>query len=906
MKKYLIVFYCLFCSWAHAQKQMEALNRGLTALNKNGTVYLNWRLYALEDYTVGFNIYRSANGGAFTKLNTAEITATTDFLDKTANLTVANTYYVAPVLKGVDQLKSEMCTLAANTPSRKFFPINLQAISGKAFTDYNIVHIYPGDFDGDGDFDYLVKRVPVDATTNTILLDCYNNEGVFKWRIDLGPNIETYIGTMTSPVVVADFDSDGKAEIIAKTGESTIFGNGVKIGDTDGDGKTDYNGHQGLGNAANVMAGPEFISLIDGETGAEVDRDNFLARGNPCDWGDCYGARMNFIMSSIGYFDGVRPGAVFSRGDGGHMTVDAWQVSSNKLVRIWAYSSIGKTYALNGWTDFHQIQCIDVDGDGKDEVSWGACMLDHDGKFLYTTKYHHGDRFQITDIDPNRAGLEVFIVQQYNPDLIGSALYDAKTGATIKDWYIPASGDIGRGDAADIDPNSPGLELFDTGTPNLHDAKGKEITGSKPFPWVSIWWDGDLLRENFIGVGAEGFNPAINKWNTTNNSEDRMFSIYNDWGAYSVKMPYGGRVPLLGDIFGDWREEIFLQSSDGTSFRIYTTDIPSTTRLYTLMQNPAYRTAITAKMYLCTKYTDYFLGAGMDTPPKPNIVLVGKLNDCNGVKGGTAVIDECGICVAGNTGKVACVKDCNGTVSGTAKLDVCGRCIGGTTAKTACTSVGEAETDACAFVGITETKNAGYKGTSYLNVDNAVGTSITFNVLAANAGTATLSFRYANGGTVDRPAQISLNGTILPNNLSFPVTEDFTTWKAVDVSLSFIQGTNVVKLISATAEGLGNIDQIGYVSAGVSKGSCLITGTSNLELETLNNVIYPNPFYDYLNINQRGDFGYQISTINGSEIESGKGHDHLEIGHTLVPGLYMIKIQTEGTSQTFKFLKGGK
>lgn len=352
---------------------------------------------------------------------------------------------------------------------------------------------------------------------------------------------------MTAPVLVADFDSDGKSEIIAKTGESTIFGNGVKIGDTNGDGKTDYNGHQNLGNAANVMAGPEFISLIDGETGAEVDRDNFLARGNPCDWGDCYGARMNFIMSATGYLDGVRPSAVFSRGTGGNMTIDAWQVTSNKLVRMWAYASKGKTYSVGGWTDFHQMQCIDVDGDGKDEISWGACMLNHDGTVQYTTKYQHGDRFQITDIDPSRPGLEVFIVQQYNSDLIGSALYDAKTGATIKDWYIPASGDIGHGDAADVDPDSPGLELFDTGQPGLHSAKGGEVfTTNKPYPWVSIWWDGDLLRENLIGVGAEGFNPAINKWNHTTNTDARLFSIYNDWGAYSVTQPYGGLVLLWG------------------------------------------------------------------------------------------------------------------------------------------------------------------------------------------------------------------------------------------------------------------------------------------------------------------------------------------------------------------------
>ncbi len=617
----LMLFFCV--GSVSAQREIEKLNRGLIAFNKSNKVYINWRLFALEDYKVGFNVYRSVDGGDYLKINTAEVTATTDYYDLTSNVTQANRYYVVPVVGGVEQAKSEICTFAANTPSRQYFPIALEPIPGKAFTDYNILHIYPGDFDGDGDFDYLVKRVPINAAYNTILLDCYDNEGKFKWRIDLGPNVETYISSMTAPVLVADFNSDGKAEIILKTGELTVFGDGYKIGDTNGDGKTDYNSHKGSGTYANIMAGPEFLSYVDGETGAELDRNNFLTRRDPAkDWGDTYGARMNFMMSSVGYFDGVHPGVVFSRGDGGDMDIDCWQIVNGKLSKNWYYTARGKTFSPGWWADFHQIQCIDVDGDGKDEISWGACMMDDNGTVLYTTKYVHGDRFQITDIDPNRPGLEVFIIQQYNPDLIGSALYDAKTGTTIKDWYIPAKGDIGRGDVADVDPTHPGMEMFDTGNGNLHASDGTEIVAAHPYPWVSIYWDGDLLRENLIGVGSGGYNPAIAKWNYKTSQEDRLFSIYNDGGAYSVASPYGGRMALVGDIMGDWREEVFLETTDRTTLRIYSSYTPSEARLYTLMQNPSYRTAITAKMYLCTKYPDYFLGADMKTPPQPNVVTV--------------------------------------------------------------------------------------------------------------------------------------------------------------------------------------------------------------------------------------------------------------------------------------------
>jgi len=927
----LLLLTLMLIFQAFSQKEMEKLNRGLIALNKENSVYLNWRLFALEDYSIGFNIYRSTDGITYTKLNTEGITATTDYWDKTADISVDNYYYVVPVENGVEQVKSEICHFAADTPWRQFFTFDLEPVPGKAYTDYNVNHAYVGDFDGDGDYDYLIKRFPVDASWNTILLDCYDNEGNFKWRIDLGPNVETYIATMTSPVLVADFDSDGKAEIIVKTGEQTIFGDGYKIPDTNGDGKTDYNGHKGLGNAANVMAGPEFVSYVDGETGKELDRGNFLSRRDPYkDWGDTYGARMNFMMSAVGYFDGVHPACVFSRGDGASMDVDAWQVVDGKLKQIWYFTARGKTFSPGWWTDFHQVQCIDVDGDGKDEISWGACMLDDDGSVLYTTKYCHGDRFQITDIDPRRPGLEVFICQQYHKDNIGSALYDAKTGKTIKDWYVYADKtvDIGRADAADIDPTSPGLELFDTGQPGLHASDGSEVfPTNRPYPWVSIWWDGDLLRENLIGVGNGGYNPAINKWNYEDNSESRLFSIYSDWGAYSVTQPYGGRVPLVGDVLGDWREEIFLETSDRTQMRIYSSYTPAEARLYTLMQNPAYRTAITAKGYLCSKYTDYFLGAGMDTPPKPNITfpqgayqaynpeegyynIVSKASnlsiasiddvsqqttveleksqiwkleksgayykiyspeqeaylsygspadgtdlgfsevnnefyfekDLNGyvvvipAANNAFVLDvpscsaKVGLamnfwtrfnndCQAFSLIPAETLYDCAGVWEGDALYDDCGTCAGGTTGVTACTSSMQGE-DFCDAVGVLEAVHLGFIGDGYMNFDNELASSGSWNVLAENEGSYTIGVRYANGAAADRGMTVSVNGSE-QTSFTGAVTGGWDIWKTEEISLSLTQGVNKIEFTAITDDGGPNIDLFAFNNNKLEAGSCV-------------------------------------------------------------------------------------
>jgi rhamnogalacturonan endolyase len=61
---------------------------------------------------------------------------------------------------------------------------------------------------------------------------------------------------------------------------------------------------------------------------------------------------------------------------------------------------------------------------------------------------------------------------------------------------------------------------------------------------LSLWWDGDLLRESFDGIGSSGYNPAIQKWNDATGKLDRLFTIYNDTGSYAVTCPYAGRPPL--------------------------------------------------------------------------------------------------------------------------------------------------------------------------------------------------------------------------------------------------------------------------------------------------------------------------------------------------------------------------
>jgi len=82
-------------------------------------------------------------------------------------------------------------------------------------------------------------------------------------------------------------------------------------------------------------------------------------------------------------------------------------------------------------------------------------------------------------------------------------------------------------------------------------------------------------------------------------------------------------VPLYGDMFGDWREEMLCENTAGTWIRIYTTTIPTEKRIYCLMHDPEYRNSMCEKGYIQSHMVDYYLGDGMTDPPKPNITYPG-------------------------------------------------------------------------------------------------------------------------------------------------------------------------------------------------------------------------------------------------------------------------------------------
>jgi hypothetical protein len=83
----------------------------------------------------------------------------------------------------------------------------------------------------------------------------------------------------------------------------------------------------------------------------------------------------------------------------------AWNFRDGKLTRVWTFDSDDGTPGNRDYRGQgnHNLSVGDVDGDGKDEIIYGACAIDHDGTGLYTTGLGHGDAMHLSDIDPDKA-----------------------------------------------------------------------------------------------------------------------------------------------------------------------------------------------------------------------------------------------------------------------------------------------------------------------------------------------------------------------------------------------------------------------------------------------------------------------------------------------------------------------
>lgn len=379
-------------------------------------------------------------------------------------------------------------------------------------------------------------------------------------------------------------------------------------------------------------------------------------------WGDNYGGRSERFLGAVAYVNGADQPAcgIFCRGYYTQAYVWAVSFDGTRLHTEWLHASPSPTQSLVFSSKFeegqtgvqitvdgdvllrnplktasgntggvkstdsngglvgsntlygngnHNMSIADVDGDGCDEIIWGAGALDNDGSLLYATGYGHGDAIHVGKMIPDSTDLYVFDVheEKLNSGHGSWDLHNARTGYVV--WHGgSAESDNGRGMAADLYPSKlRGYQFWSADERNPRSATtGKTAINKSCTVNYRIYWDGSYQDQLFDGsyqynkdLGIDAVwdqsayaNPIIQKWNGSSFSNVISFNSSNYHNAQTAN--YTKSTPCLqADILGDWREELILwNKKDSAEIMIFTTWTPTNYAVPTLMHDHTYRMAV--------------------------------------------------------------------------------------------------------------------------------------------------------------------------------------------------------------------------------------------------------------------------------------------------------------------------
>jgi rhamnogalacturonan endolyase len=407
-----------------------------------------------------------------------------------------------------------------------------------------------------------------------------------------------------------------------------------------------------------IITGPEYLSVFDGATGRELQTIHYKPErtDDGLMWGDYAlariepGNRVDRFLSAVAYLDGERPSAIFARGYYTRTTLVAYDWNGHRLSERWFVDSgwVPMTNPFNypahgqDGTDpefatittqgFHSMSAADVDGDGKQEIVYGAATIDHDGSLLYSSfgvlpegsaapgqnvRLGHGDAMHVGDFVPDRPGLEIYGCHEggtFAP--FGHTMRDAATGEVLFGDYTGR--DTGRAMVGDVRRDVPGIEAWPALPPNapalgigLFSATGELLEPTTPGTNQSVRWAADMTTQ--IVNGAEG--------------TPQLTVTIDDWQRGTLLVAEGtmtnnftkGNPSLVADVLGDWREEALFRTTDSTALRIYLSTEVTDRKLYTLMHDVQYRADIARQQttYNQPAYPSFYLASDIDWSQVP-------------------------------------------------------------------------------------------------------------------------------------------------------------------------------------------------------------------------------------------------------------------------------------------------
>lgn len=582
-----------------APVNVQKLNRGLMSLSLSGAKagsgnLVSWRFRKSDNKNTKFKLYRGDASGQTTALNGGKyILDRTNFVDAAGS---ASSYYKLEVYDQYGKLAETQDNVSTWSNQTLHIPLEGGApldptSAGATYTPNDASYC---DMDGDGEYEIILKWAPSNekdaassGTTSPAFYACYKLSGKRLWILHTGHNM--FNSAHTTPFIAWDFDGDGLGEFMVKTAPGAIDGNGKYIvlnGDSPTDNLKNGNGKQ--------TSGGEYITVFKGSTGEELATIPYHTDYNAglSYWGDSNQNRSERYLAALAYLDGEEsnPSPIFARGYYSGAFIAAYDWDGTTLRERWVSRNTSSGKGLWG-EGAHWICVGDCDEDGKQEIIYGSAALNNDGSLLYRTGLGHGDALHLGDMIPSHPGLEVLMSHEHSP--YGIDIRDAKTGTILQ--RQTEGDDTGRGLAAHFDStrsdwqflSSARAQMFNCSDQSVN-AESWAIGGSGAGINCRIYWDGDPYDEFFD-------KSIIAHWNPTSKAFDRFKVNGGNYTAGSLNNYSKLNPCVLGDILGDWREEIVTWTGDATngySLIINATNHATDYRIPHLMDDAQYRVQV--------------------------------------------------------------------------------------------------------------------------------------------------------------------------------------------------------------------------------------------------------------------------------------------------------------------------
>lgn len=166
----------------------------------------------------------------------------------------------------------------------------------------------------------------------------------------------------------------------------------------------------------------------------------------------------------------------------------------------------------------------------------------------------------------------------------------------------------------------------------------------------------------------------------------------------------------------------------------------------------------------------------------------------------------------------------------------------------------------------------------------------TVNVTAT--GNYSVDFRLAAEGE-GKVFHLEVDGVNVSGSIAVPNTGGFQTWKTITLDkVPLVQGKHVLRVVFDES----------YFNFNHMEFKALLTGLESKEIETKQ--VFPNPFTSSgLTLRHAGLFRYKITDLNSALVETGTATDTEVVGTHLLPGVYLLSIESATGKSNYKIIK---